>query len=202
MSHAAVKEHAGIERGTAAAVSAAFAEVAERRRAQLLWLAGRMTRNQEEAEDVLQEALLKAHKHLAQFRGDSQMGTWITVIVKNTGREWLRRQKRWPHLPLEEIHDRDDGPVAMEFADPAEDPEQHCARTEVAGMLLAEMENLDSVCKSALRMCVLEELSHEEAARSLGVNACTVKSRIFHGKRLLRRAMARRLSCQEGESAC
>ncbi len=174
-----------------------FTEIAERRRAQLLWLAQRMTNNREEAEDILQEALLKAFKSLGQFRGESQMGTWIAVIVRNTGREWLRRQKRWTCLPLEEIHDRDEDPMELDLPDPTSDPEQCCERKELERIMFAEMNGLDSVCTTALRMCVLEELSHLEAARAMGVNVFTVKSRIFHGKRLLKRAVSRRMEGRE-----
>lgn len=173
---------------------ATFAEIAVRRRAQLLWLAQQMTQNREEAEDVLQEALLKAYRNLGNFRGDSQMGTWIAVIVKNTGREWLRRQKRRTNIPLEEFRSQQEEPQMMEFADPAESPERGCARKEMTGMMFTEIDALDSVCKSALEMCMLEELSHMEAARMLGVNVFTIKSRIFHGKRMLKRAIARRLN--------
>lgn len=179
----------------------AFTEVAESRRVQLLWLAQRMTNNREEAEDVVQEALLKAFKSLGQFRGDSQMGTWMAVIVRNTGLEWLRRRKRWTCLPLEEMRDRDEEPKAMDFPDPACSPEEHCAHEEMSQMMFAEMDALDSVCKSALQMCVLGELSHVEAAQALGVNAFTVKSRIFHGKRMLKRAVARRLGGGETAAA-
>lgn len=200
MSHAAVSENAVkvCEIGNGKCVT--FAEIAERRRSQLLWLAQRMTNNREEAEDILQEALLKAYKNLGQFRGESQMGTWIAVIVRNTGREWLRRQKRWISLPLEEIRDRDEAPLMLDFADPAENPEQRCARKELSGVMFAEIEALESVCKSALEMCTLDELSHVEAARALGVNVFTIKSRIFHGKRLLKRAVAQRLNANQEET--
>ena len=179
----------------------AFAEIAESRRVQLLWLAQRMTNNREEAEDVLQEALLKAFKNLGKFRGESQMGTWMAVIVRNTGLEWLRKRKRWSCLPLEEMRNRDEETQVMDFPDPASSPEELCEHEEMARVMFAEMETLDSVCKSALQMCVLGELSHVEAARALGVNAFTVKSRIFHGKRMLKRAVARRLSGGEAATA-
>lgn len=200
MNDAAVSGNAvrGCEIGNG--MCATFAEVAERRRSQLLWLAQRMTNNREEAEDVLQEALLKAYKNLGKFRGEAQMGTWIAVIVRNTGREWLRRQKRCINLPLEELRDRDEEPLVLDFADSAENPEQRCARKELSGMMFAEIEALESVCKSALEMCTLDELSHVEAAHALGVNVFTIKSRIFHGKRLLKRAIAQRLNGRQEET--
>jgi RNA polymerase sigma-70 factor (ECF subfamily) len=169
---------------------ATFVQVAEQRRAQMLWLAQRITSNREEAEDIVQEALLRAFKKLPHFRGESQMGTWLGVIVQNTGREWLRRQKGRVYLPLESVRNSDDEPVVLDFPDPGRNPEQCCEHSEMENILLSEIDELNSVCKRAIQMCALEELSHLEAANALGVNVFTIKSRIFNGKRMLKRAVS------------
>src|ERR1700747_2942408 len=62
----------------------------------------RLLGNRADAEDAVQEALLAAHKHLHQFRGQSQMSTWLTTIVSNCARMQLRQRTRQVHLPLEE----------------------------------------------------------------------------------------------------
>jgi RNA polymerase sigma-70 factor (ECF subfamily) len=177
-----------------------FVQIAERRHAQLLWLAQRMTNNREEAEDVLQEALLKAFKSLAQFRGESQMGTWITVIVQNTGREWLRKKRGRVCLPLDDVRNQDNDSRMFDFPDPGKNPEQCYEHGEMKGILLSEIDALNSVSKSAIEMCVLEEHSHLEAANALGVNVFTIKSRIFHGKRMLKLAVCRRIGEQDDVS--
>jgi RNA polymerase sigma-70 factor, ECF subfamily len=169
-----------------------FMQVAEQRRAQLLWYAQRFTNNREEAEDIVQEALLKAFKNLPQFRGESHMGTWLYVIVQNAGREWLRNRKGKTYLPLEYVRNRDDEPLVLDLPDPGRNPEQFCERREMERILLSEIDKLNSVCKRAIQMCALEELSHLEAANVLGVNVFTMKSRIFHGKRMLKRAICLR----------
>src|SRR5215471_9555101 len=99
-----------------------FIEAAERQRAQLLWLAQRMTPNREEAEDIVQEALMKAFRNLAQFRGDSQMSTWLRAIVQNTARDWLRNRKGRVSLPLEQTHPGDGATLLLDFPHPAENP--------------------------------------------------------------------------------
>jgi len=99
-----------------------FTQVAEQRRAQLLWLAQRITHDRDEAEDVVQEALLRAFKNLPQFRGESQIGTWLCVIVKNMGREWLRNQKGRQFLSMEHARNPDEKPVARSFLIRAEIP--------------------------------------------------------------------------------
>ena len=174
-----------------------FMRVAEARRAQLLWLAQRVTNSREEAEDLVQEALLKGFKHLAQFRGDSMMYTWLVAIVKNVGREWLRSQKGRVLQPLEHLGVGDDVPLLDLLEDSDEDPEQFCERWEMTNILLSEINELDSVCKHALKMCAIEERSHLEAAQALGVSVSTIKSRLFHGKRILKRAVRQRIGARD-----
>jgi RNA polymerase sigma-70 factor (ECF subfamily) len=173
---------------------AAFVEVAEHSREQLLWLAQRMTRDRSEAEDIVQEALLKAFRCLERFRGESQMCTWLGVIVKNTGLEWLRERKGRVYLSLEYACDPDDNPIFRDFPDPGKNPEQCCVQKELSDILLGEIDGLNSVCKSTLRMCALEESSHIEAANALGVSVTSIKSRFFRGKRMLKRAVSLRIA--------
>jgi RNA polymerase sigma-70 factor (ECF subfamily) len=173
-----------------------FLQVVQQRRAQLLRMANRFANSREEAEDIVQEALLKAFKNLPQFRGESQMGTWLGVIVLNAGREWIRKRKGLVFLPLEYIRNKDDDPVVFDLPDPGRDPEQSCEHREMENILLSEIDELNSVCKSAIRMCALDGLSHLEAANVLGVNVFTIKSRIFHGKRMLKRRVCLRTGAQ------
>jgi len=71
-----------------------FLRTTEERRTQLLQVARRITNGGEDAEDILQEAFPKAYKALPNFRGDSSMSTWLTAIVRNTAREYLRERRR------------------------------------------------------------------------------------------------------------
>jgi RNA polymerase sigma-70 factor (ECF subfamily) len=171
---------------------ATFVQVAEQNRAQLLWLAQRMTRDRDEAEDIVQEALLRAFRNLPSFRGESQMGTWLGVIVKNAGREWLRGRKGRVFFSLEYVRNPDDQPILLELPDPGRNPEQYCVRKEMNDILLSEIDRLNSVCKSTIKMCSIEESSHREAAHALGVSVSAIKSRVFHGKKMLKRAVSMR----------
>lgn len=166
-----------------------FVEAAEQHRAQLLWLAQRMTPNQDEAEDIVQEALMKAFRNLAQFRGDSQMSTWLRAIVQNTARDWLRNRKGRVCLSLEQTHPADGSTLLFDFPHPAENPEERCAREETEWVLRSEIEKLNSVSRRAIQLCLLEELSHRAAANALNISVVTVKSRVFSGKQRLKRAV-------------
>jgi len=169
-----------------------FTQAAEQRRAQLVWLAERITHDRADAEDVVQEALFRAFKNLPHFRGESHIGTWLGVIVMNTGREWLRNRKGRVYFSLEHALNPGEEPITLELPDPGRDPEQCFVRKEMNEILHSEIERLNSVCKSTIRMCAIEESSHREAANALGVSVAAVKSRIFHGKRLLRQAVCLR----------
>ncbi len=171
---------------------AAFLQVVQQRRAQLLRLAQRFAISRDGAEDIVQEALLKAFKHLPQFRGESQMSTWLGVIVLNAGREWVRKRKGRVFLPLEYVRNEDDDPIVFDLPDPGRDPEQSCEHREMEKILLSEIDKLNSVSKRPIQMCALDGFSHLEAANALGVNVFTIKSRIFNGKRMLKRRVCLR----------
>jgi RNA polymerase sigma-70 factor, ECF subfamily len=166
-----------------------FVEAAEEHRAQLLWLAQRITPYREEAEDIVQEALLKAFRSLAQFRGDAQMSTWLRAIVQNTARDWLRNQKGRVYLSLEQTNPADGTAVQLDFPHPAENPEQRCEREEMEWLMRREIGKLSSVSRRAVQLCVLEELSHRAAASMLNISVITVKSRVFSGKQRLKQAV-------------
>lgn len=176
-----------------------FVEAAEQQRSQLLWLAQRITPYREEAEDIVQEALLKAFRNLAQFRGDSQMTTWLRAIVQNTARDWLRNQKGRACLPLEQTNPSDGNLVSFDFPHPSENPEQRCEREEMEWLVRTEIGKLGSVSRRAIQLCLLEELSHRAAASALNISVITVKSRVFSGKQRLKRAVHMHVARRRGE---
>jgi RNA polymerase sigma-70 factor, ECF subfamily len=175
-----------------------FVQAAEQSRAQLLWLARRILPEREEAEDVVQEALLKAFRSLAQFRGDAQMSRWLRVIVENTARDWLRNRKGRVLLPLEVEQPEEGGTTTLDLPHPAENPEERCERKELERILRHEIGQMNSISRSAIQLCVLEELSHRAAARTLNISVVKVKSRVFSGKQLLKRVLCRRVGAQRG----
>ncbi|MFZ0394694.1 MAG: sigma-70 family RNA polymerase sigma factor [Terracidiphilus sp.] len=167
------------------------------RRAQLLWDVQRVTKSSEEAEDIVQEALLRAWRSLQQFRGDAQISTWLRAIVRNTAREWLRNRGSRVNVPIGVMHaDEDEFPV-LELTDSRPDPEETCARREMAQLLRGEIEALTMISRRAIEMCALEEQSLRSAAQALNVNVVTVKSRLFRGRQLLRQSLCERTGGRE-----
>lgn len=171
---------------------AEFLQVIQQSRPQMLRLAHRFTEIREDAEDIVQEAIMKAFRHLSNFRGESQMNTWLGAIVLNAGRESIRRRKGQVLLPLQKVCGQSEEESVSDFPDPYPNPEQNYAHTELAEILHCEIDELTPVCKAAIRMCALDGLSYLEAANALGVNASAIKSRISQGKRKLKRKICLR----------
>lgn len=174
-----------------------LALTSKERRAQLLWDVQRVTKSSEEAEDIVQEALLRAWRSLQQFRGDAQISTWLRAIVRNTAREWLRNRGSRVNVPIGVMHaDEDDFPM-LELTDTRPDPEETCARREMERLLHTEIEGLTMISRRAIEMCALEEQSLRSAAQALDVNVVTVKSRLFRGRQLLRQNLCERTGGRE-----
>ena len=175
-----------------------FLETAERRRPQLLRMARRMTQCNEDAEDILQDAFLKAFKALAKFRGEAQMSSWLGAIVQNTAHEHLRSRRNRVFVSIEYLCKQDNEVVEIDLPDPGKNPEEICQSREIEGILHEEVGKLGHVCRRAIEMCVLDERPQLSAATSLNLSVATMKSRVFRGKRILGRSISRRLATRHG----
>jgi len=169
---------------------ASFERTVKSRHAHFVWAARRMTPFQEDAEDIVQESLLRAYRSLSEFRGEAKMSTWIQSIIRNTARDWLRRQRGRVVLSLEHIRNEDDEAGGFDVIDPARSPEDSFAITELERMMLAEVDKLSECYRSAITACQLGEMAQAEAAGRFKVSVMTLKSRIFKAKASLRRSMA------------
>lgn len=171
-------------------VLANFLRATTERRPQLLQVARRIANHNEDAEDILQEAFLKAYKALPNFRGEAQMSTWLTAIVKNTAREHLRSKGSRIFLSIEYTSGADNEVVAMDFPDPGYNPEESCERGEMEKLLQAEVAKLNRGCRQVIERCILQEQPQLEVAQSLHIKVATVKARVYRAKRMLGRALA------------
>lgn len=168
-----------------------FLRVAEENRAKLLRMAERVTHCREDAEDVLQYALLRAWLNLSQFREEAKMSTWLGTIVQNSAREYLRRRRGFTFISVDP-YSPDDRAVVRDITDPARNPEEYRQWRETEEILYSEIDKLVPYCRSVVQMCVLREIPQREVAQSLNVSVATIKSRMFRSKQLLRRAVRER----------
>lgn len=151
-----------------------------------------IVRDDADAEDVLQEAYISAYRHLAGFRGDARLSTWLTRIVINQALARLRARRRDNVVAL--IDDRAPGAAeAMEQAmdeDPGASPEAGAMRAELRRLLEKKIDALPLAFRTAFILREVEEMTIEEAAECLAVPEATVRTRVFRARALLRASLA------------
>lgn len=133
-----------------------------------------------EAQDVAQEAFIKAYRALPNFRGDSAFYTWMYKIAVNTAKNFLVSQSRRPPTDdvLTEDAERVDGPRMSEAAT----PDNEYLRQEVERTVLAAVEELPEDIRQALTLREIDGLSYEEISEVMNCPIGTVRSRIFRGR--------------------
>lgn len=150
-----------------------------------------IVRDDGEAEDVLQEAYLRAFSALAEFRGESSLATWLTRIVFN---EALQRRRRRTEIPAAQV-DPPSVPAAQVIPFPLSghqpaDPERAMAQREICQLLERAIDQLPDEFRTVLVARVIEDMSIEETAHLLELRPETVKTRLHRARRLLKAALA------------
>lgn len=152
----------------------------------------RLLGNRADAEDAVQEALLAAHKHLHQFRGQSQMSTWVTTIVSNCARMQLRKRPHQIHMPLEEqIGEMERSFISERLADAGPSPEDECRNSEIAAHLRKCTALLSPKLRRTFQLRVVDGLSILETAQVLGLPHGTVKAQLARARAKIARHMRR-----------
>jgi len=167
-------------------------DLVSRRRPSFYRSAYRVLGNAADAEDAVQDALFSAFKHLEQFRGQSQMSTWLTAIVSNCARMQLRRRSRHGHVSLDErIGERQQYCLSDRLAHRGPDPEHACRDSELSARLTQLAVQLSPPLRSAFQLRDLDGLTTSEAARILGVPHGTVKAQLARARAKLRQSLRR-----------
>jgi RNA polymerase sigma-70 factor (ECF subfamily) len=145
----------------------------------LMRLISRLIRDQAEAEDVVQEAFIKAYRALPQFRGDSAFYTWLYRIGINTAKNYLVTQgRRAPTSTEEEAETFDDGDQLRDI----NTPESMLATKQIAETVNLAMEVLPEELRTAITLREIEGLSYEDIAEAMHCPIGTVRSRIFRAR--------------------
>ena len=147
-------------------------------------------RNEADAEDVAQEAMLKALANIRQFRAEAKFSTWLIQITVN---EALMRRRRERIGTMEAIDDNrdDEGEYApREFADWREIPSEALERKEVRQKLAEALASLDRKYREVFVMRDMEHLNIQETAEALGISVASVKTRLLRARLMLRDMLA------------
>jgi len=170
----------------------AFAALLSQYDTRLFRLALRITGNQQDAADALQEALLKAYKGIVGFRGESRFYTWIVRIVLNEGLIKLRERRRDLMVSLNEpIQTDDDSFMPREIEDWGDNPEQRFSKTEFDAILNQNLDQLEPTLRIVFLLRDVEGFSIEETARTLGLSIAAVKTRLLRARLKLRERLTK-----------
>lgn len=162
-------------------LAAVFAEEGPR----LLRLAGRLMGNQAEAEDVLQEGLLRAQQSLGTFRGECNLAGWVRSIVVNEALHRLRRRRLVQRFRQLVGWQAD----SYSWRAPSPDPEAQATQVERVGRLYRALECLPARQQVMVSLRYFEQLSVEEIAQLCGVGPGTVKTHLVRALKRLRRIL-------------
>ncbi len=162
----------------------AFNALVLRHQDQAYGLALRFLGSPQAAEDVTQEAFLRAYRNIARFRGE-RFHAWLLTIVANAARDELRRARRRPQQSLDAARADDERP-AIDPPDPGPLPEQTVLRGELRARLEQALRTLPDEWRVLVLLADVHELAYEEIATAAGIPVGTVKSRLSRARARLR----------------
>ena len=166
--------------------SAAFETLCKQSASTVFHVARRMMRNNEDAEDVVQESFQQAFVHFKSFNGNSRFSTWLSRIAINAALMKLRKKRHPWDVSLDESPETDEPSSRIEVEDQGPNPEQLYAQKERQRILSEAMNELTPGMRKAIELRELDERSTEETARIMGISVSAVKARVFHGRKKLR----------------
>jgi len=149
-------------------------------------------RNEADAEDAAQEAMLKAFANIRQFRQEARFSTWLIQVTVN---EALMRRRRQRTVIMEPIDDRGDNDAEQDyaprdFADWREIPSESLERKEVRQKLTEALATLDRKYREVFVLRDVEHMNIQETAEALGISIASVKTRLLRARLMLRDLLA------------
>ena len=169
----------------------AFEELVRRYDRNVFRIAQHITQNREDAEDVVQEAFLKAYGNLSKFQEQSKFYTWLVRIAVNEALMKLRRRKPERTVSLDEEVKTEDDSLPREVADWSPNPEQMYNQAELRDILTRTIQGLPEGFRTVFVLRDKEGLSTEETAQALELSVPAVKSRLLRARLQLRERLNR-----------
>jgi len=172
---------------------AAFNEMVSRYWDRIYGMVHQLLRNQQDAEEVTQDAFIRAHRGLVNFRGDSAFSTWLYQIATNLARNrywyWWRRKRDKTVSFDQPVGDDNDTPLSEVFAAEVETPGDITVTHEFVDRIATCMDKLGAKHREILILRNVKNMAYEEISEILGISVGTVKSRIARARESLRAAM-------------
>jgi RNA polymerase sigma-70 factor (ECF subfamily) len=164
----------------------AFVELSKRHSNLVMRQAYRIVKNQQDAEDVLQESLIRAFLHLKEFEERCSFSSWLTRIAINFALMSLRKKRGHIEISMEGLSDDHGIQRRFEPQDPAENPESHYSRREREELVEGAIRQLPLTFRQIIQMKLIDGRSGEEVSRTLGISVSAAKSRLTRAKTALR----------------
>ena len=151
-----------------------------------------IVRDPDQAWDVSQEAFVRVHGHLAEFKGESSFSTWVLRITSHLAIDSLRRERKNRRENLEDVREEAlaEGGEGILATPLGLDPGENLLRRELAGRMQAALDGLPEIHRTILVLREVEGLSYEDLAERLGIQKGTVMSRLFHARKKMQAALA------------
>ena len=175
----------------------AFTELVNHYAQRVFRVARHITKNDQDAEDVLQDTFLKAYSHLGQFEGNAKFYTWIVRVAVNEALMRMRRGKNRVTVSLDQELETSDGAIQRELPAETESPEESLSRTELRESLTQAIDSLSEIYRPVFVLRDVEGLSTEETAEMLNLSLPAVKSRLLRARLQLRQKLRRFLKKDE-----
>jgi RNA polymerase sigma-70 factor (ECF subfamily) len=169
----------------------AFEKLVRQYDRQIFRIAQHITQNREDAEDVVQDAFLKAYEKLNQFQGNSKFYTWLVRIAVNESLMRLRKRRTGRMVSIDEDVETEEGSMPRDLADWGPDPEEQYGQSEMADILRKTIQGLPPGFRVVFVLRDVEGLSTEETAETLGLSIPAVKSRLLRARLQLRERLSR-----------
>jgi RNA polymerase sigma factor (sigma-70 family) len=166
----------------------AFVELCTRHSRRVFNTIYNVTRNREDAEDALQDSILRAFLHMKQFDGRSSFATWFTRIGINSALMILRKKRVRPETSMDSTVEGETW-QHREIADHSADPEEHYARCERSMHLKRAICHLPTALRSVIELGQMEGHSIKQIAHTMGISIPAAKSRLTRAKVALRESM-------------
>lgn len=144
-----------------------------------------MVRNHDDTQDLLQDILTKAYKSIGSFRGESNFSTWIHTIAYNTTLNHIRKSRNVYKLSIDDIDSGLDTDSVFLDKTTAEGVDKECMRRELSKTIYDAISKLPVNHQDVVTLFDIEGWSHREISVKLGVNECTVRSRLFYAHKKL-----------------
>jgi len=162
--------------------SNAFEDLVHANQKNVYNLALKMTRNEEDALDISQEAFIKAYRQLSNFRGDSKFSVWMYRLTYNLCIDFLRKKKPESKVVSLNYEDESGETTPLEVPDLRNLPEDNAIRSEMRSTIKDSIEELAEKHRDILVMREITGMSYDEMAETLRVNVGTVKSRLARAR--------------------